>query len=425
MNPSSQIKNVLKQKLKYENPVQDNISHESILVSDKPDILSIKQEPTPKTLSMLSFLTNSTRTPKMDISTNNNYYYYPIDFLDKNIDSLNSNDIDTVNLCIYTVNTQATQPFILYLLNKYNDEIFWPNFSPQSDILVESNTRIDTLGLSDETELQGFIKENNQIYLFYKTTDNFEYSYNYEYSTTFWWVSMYEILFSRKLLYFTVDNSVYNLFIKEPRLQYLLNKENLYYQVPIVAFNGSHANGIDYQIKIGLMKGRINRASQGPYYYFANYMRAAKFGAYNVVGGYKEYEIGGDIITDNEFGRYKRGGIIRFIVFPGKEKVVFNREWDKPNPQIESDRNLEFSKKKIYDTTGLWTEQYNSVLVGPIEISKNQLLHNGTSLTVQNFFQYKPLSYHYLDKNTVPEQYSPEIDERFWEPESSPYFRII
>ena len=130
------------------------------------------------------------------------------------------------------------------------------------------------------------------------------------------------------------------------------------------------------------------------------------------MGGYKEQEIGGELITDNEFGRYIRGGVIRFVVYPGKSKVVMNRDWDPENEQRKSDFTASKEKNKIYDTKGEWVKEYDSVIVGPIKVD-NKILHNGTSLTVKSYYQYKSLSYHYLDKKTIPDQYTPDIDKNY------------
>ena len=222
---------------------------------------------------------------------------------------------------------------------------------------------------------------------------------------------MFEILFSRKIMYFKVETGVYDLFIKERRLQYLLDKNNLYYQIPLVMYNGVPSHKLDFYLEAGLLKASI-LASQGPYYYFANYLRAAKFGSWNVTGGYKEQEIGGELITDNEFGRYIKGGVIRFVVYPGKSKVVMNRDWDPENEQRKSDLTDSKERNKIYDTKGKWVKEYDSVIVGPIKVD-NKILHNGTSLTVKSYYQYKSLSYHYLDKKTIPDQYTPDIDKNY------------
>tara|TARA_B100000524_G_scaffold202805_1_gene105746 strand:+ start:1549 stop:2835 length:1287 start_codon:yes stop_codon:yes gene_type:complete len=427
MNPSSQIKQQLKDKLKF-----DSYKKEETLIESKESIslldsILTPSKPTPKTISILSLLEN-TKKKKYNNSSDNTFYNYPIDFLNKDINSLNIKKIESVNLCIFNVQTKCVNPFLIYLLNKQNDMFYWPSFKPQSTILNESNEKIEKLNLNSLSQFEGYIYSNNSVYMFYKIQDNFNYSYYYQKSSDFWWVSMYEILFSQQVLYFSIHKSIYNLFIKESRLQYLLDKKNLYIEIPIIGYNGSHIAGINYQIKIGLMKGSIQNSSQGPFFYFANYMRGAKFGAYNVVGGFKELEIGGDILTDNQFGRYKEGGIIRFVIFLGKQKVVFDRKWDKENKMTNEINGFKYGTKidikRIYDPLGSWIKEYNSVLVGPIEISKDTRIHNGSSITVKDYFQYQSLSCHYLDKKTIPEKYNPEIDRLFWKPELSEYFRI-
>lgn len=424
MNPSSQIKQELKSKLNFKtkNSKIEIKETNSIIDSVLPNLTS-----NPRTISILSLIENN-KDQKLDFSSSKDFYNYPIDFLDKNTDALSLEKIKKVNLCIFTVQTKCVNPFLLYLLNKQNDTFYWPNFNPQTNIFNESNEKVKDLNLSNKSEFVGFIKVKNEVFMFYKVNDNFEYSYKYENSSEFWWVSMYEIIFSKQILYFKIDKSVTRLFILENRLQYLLDKENLYYEIPIIGFNGSHSNGINYQIKIGLLKGSIENSSQGPFFYFANYMRSAKFGAYNVVGGYKELEVGGEVLTDNQYGRYKEGGIIRFVIFLGKQKVVFDRKWDKENKMIEDlstfKRGTKIDIKRIYDPLATWINTFNSVIVGPLQISKDTKLHNGTSITVIEYFQYQSLSYHYLDKNTIPEKYHFEIDEKFWEPNLSPYFKI-
>ena len=80
--------------------------------------------------------------------------------------------------------------------------------------------------------------------------------------------------------------------------------------------------------------------------------------------------------------------------------------------------------KKIYDTKGSWVKDYDSVLLGPLKIGNNKVIHNGTSLTVKSYYQYKSLSYHYLDKKTIPEQYTPDLDEKYYDLSDNKYFKI-
>ena len=424
MIPTSKIKQQLKKTMDFKR--ETPLAGKDIINTIKQDNILAPNNITPGSVSIMSFLQtkkDNTNTDKFISMQPIKYYYYPIEFLNKDIDKINMKG-KTVNICIYMVDTTTTKPFLTYLLNKLDNKFTWPFFQLKTNnIKKECETKLINLQILNNTQFKGYINFSNEIYMFYKIDDNFEYKKNIEDQTPFWFVTMYEILFARRILYYEIVSKVYNLFIKERRLQYLLDKKNLYYQIPLVLYNGAPSHKLDFYLKAGLLKASIT-ASQGPYYYFANYLRAAKFGSWNVVGGYKEEEKGGELITDNEFGRYIRGGIIRFIVYPGKQKVVLNRSWDKENPQIKRDLEMDNIKKKIYDTKSSWIKEYDSVLLGPLETAPNQKIHNGISLTVKSYYQYKSLSYHYLDKKSIPQKYTPDIDKDYWNINKNKYFKI-
>ncbi len=410
MIPASKIKNQLKRKIKLEKPVKrDDENNSSGNNKDNSSILS--DSLTPSSVSILSLLEKRSTQRKeiVENMTPVKYYHYPIDFLDKDIENIKNGR--KVNLCIFTVSTEISKPYILYLLYNNDKKFFWPSFKSTKNIKNECEEKLINLNILNDCEFSGYITKNNEEYIFYKLKDNFDYDQYLKSTTPFWFVSMFEILFTRKVLYFDIDSEVYNIFIHDRRLQYLLDKSNLYYKLPVVLYNGAPSHKLDFYLEAGLLKGSI-MGSQGPFYYFANYMRAAKFAAWNVTGGYKEQEIAGELITDNEFGRYIKGGIIRYIVYPGKTKAVLNRPWDPENNQVIQDKHMSKEKKKVYDTKAGWTKEYESVLVGEIDVDGKRL-HNGTSITVKDYYQYKSISYHYLDKKTVPQQYSPEIDENY------------
>jgi len=424
MNPNCKIKQELKQRLQFtENKDLDNLQSKS--PKKTPVSKSILDEESASEHTLPPISSTEINTPSKLYATTHtpsSFYHYPIDFLNKNIDDINYSDITRVNICIFTVCTDGMSPFLLYLLNKHDDNMLWPHFTPTYNIDVESKSKLTDLNIEDQTEFKGYIHRDDTVYMFYQIQDNFKHRMLCNEKEPFWWASIYEILFSRTLLYFVVSPSVYNLFIEETRLQHLLDEKNLPHETPIVAYNGYNDNELEYSLRVGVFKGNPAIASHGPFYYFTNYMRAAKFGAYNVLEGYSEKEIGGEIITDNEYGRYTRGGIIRYIIFPGRQKIMFNRPWDKNNANNES---IPPYKKKLYNTEGNWAKDYDSVILGPVEISPGKLIHNGSSFILSNFYQYKAITYHYLDKSSIPEQYLPKLDEEFWNvnPEQQ-YFKI-
>tara|TARA_B100000963_G_scaffold262441_1_gene230598 strand:- start:8494 stop:9780 length:1287 start_codon:yes stop_codon:yes gene_type:complete len=415
MIPNSKIKNELKQKMNFS---QAKSKKSDLAGSIKSSVNSIKknvlapERVTPGSVSVMTFLKTKTKERKkseFESMKPIKYYYYPIEFLNKDIENISLGK--KINMCIFTVNTEISKPFLMFLLSNRNGHFSWPQFTSKKNVKSECNDKLINLQILNDVEFSGYVEKNNEFYVFYKLIDNFDYDQNIKSTTPFWFVTMFEILFSRKVIYFKIESSVYNIFIKERRLQYLLDKNNLYYQIPLVMYNGVPSHKLDFYLEAGLLKASI-LASQGPYYYFANYLRAAKFGSWNVIGGYKEQDIAGELITDNEFGRYIKGGVIRFVVYPGKSKVVMNKDWDSENEQRKGHESNSKEQNKIYDTKGNWTKEYDSVILGPIKVD-NKILHNGTSLTVKNYYQYKSLSYHYLDKKSIPEQYTPDIDKNY------------
>ena len=58
----------------------------------------------------------------------------------------------------------------------------------------------------NDSEFSGYIEKDNQIYVFYKLKDNFDYDQNIKSTTPFWFATMFEILFSRKIMYFKIDD---------------------------------------------------------------------------------------------------------------------------------------------------------------------------------------------------------------------------
>ena len=188
----------------------------------------------------------------------------------------------------------------MFLLHN-NNEVLIGLILHQKNVKSECEDKLINLQILNDTEFSGYIEKDDEIFVFYNLIDNFDYNQNIKSTTPFWFASMFEILFSRRVLYYA-ESSVYSVFIKERRLQYLLDKNNLYYQIPLIMFNGVPSHKLDFYLQAGLLKASISVSR--PYYYFANYLRAAKFASWNVMGGYKEQE-SGEIITDNEFGRYK------------------------------------------------------------------------------------------------------------------------
>jgi hypothetical protein len=128
----------------------------------------------------------------------------------------------------------------------------------------------------------------------------------------------------------------------------------------------------------------------GPYYYFKNY--------------YNAFEEAGSLITDN-----KKMGLVRFAVFTGNVKYIENY----PNDPVDEseikkqrlqdanlDQNIERLTMRISDHDGKWAENYDSAYLGNVELDDGNYL-NKQIIVVKEYDQEMPLSYHYINKNTL------------------------
>ena len=121
MIPSSKIKNDLKQKMRFS---QVKSKESDLAGSIKTQVESVKdnilapERATPGSVSIMSFLKTKTNDKKkQDFESMNpiKYYYYPIEFLDKDIESIQLGK--KINISIYTVNTEISKPFLMFMLN--------------------------------------------------------------------------------------------------------------------------------------------------------------------------------------------------------------------------------------------------------------------------------------------------------------------
>jgi hypothetical protein len=182
-----------------------------------------------------------------------------------------------------------------------------------------------------------------------------------------------------------------------------LDNKNIKIPIPMIYYNGTNSNFLSWMITMGIKKSDPLKASFGPYYYITTYERSLKFGAWNVSGGYKSFELNNELLTDNEYGRWKDGGIVRFLVFPKTNKIILNREYDKINKQIS--KNIPDEKLKIYDTNGTWSRNFDSIFASELLLDNNKILHIGCTIGLKYTEQLYPLSYHWIDKKTVPNKY--------------------
>ena len=119
----------------------------------------------------------------------------------------------------------------------------------------------------------------------------------------------------------------------------------------------------------GLRKFRRN--TFGPFYYFSSYNAAIRYSAWT--RDYKPFQISGKNLTNSE-GRWKSSGIIRFVLFLGKTKVMLNHPDDVKNKIAQVS-----IYKNILDPASNWSNRYDSVYVGRAKLQNGfvvRSIHN-------------------------------------------------
>lgn len=157
------------------------------------------------------------------------------------------------NLLLHVIE-KGDNPFVYYLMNKINDIITLPsiylkNMKTAEDFMREKFEKT-------KYAYKGCIYHNNENYLLYeiKLADS---EIIPIYKNDSWWkVLPFEIIYSKKVIDFKVDDSTTHFFMNYPNLLYLFNDQHKY-EVPIVAYIGtgeSHLNNfilMDQQYKNG------------------------------------------------------------------------------------------------------------------------------------------------------------------------------
>ena len=310
---------------------------------------------------------------------------------------------DNIRICAYHVNNEGKYPFLRFLLTStlYNNTLTLPHL-PLFNNLDTDNliiyTKMYLSGLlmindpekfTEELEFDGFYDYNNVLYVFVNITKcNVKIDDTYK-SNHLWLTMVDEIVNYKHVCNIKIDPNVVDLFTYNDFLCFLLDDANNSYETPVTCYVGKPESKLNFTFIFGEIKKDKNEML-GPYYYFKDFYLAFK-----------------DAIllkTDNT-----KSGLVRFSIFVGNTKYIQNNKSD-PNDESEIkiqrfndeslDQNMERLTMRISDHDGNWTQNYDSVYLGEVELD-NGILLDRPILVVKEYKQQIPLSYHFIDKRTV------------------------
>jgi len=340
----------------------------------------------------------------------NEYYKYKgLQFLKDRFDK-NTNLYDNIHICAYDVNNQGKYPFQRFLLinTEQNKTLNFPTVTTNKlkkqfnntniNSNINSNTYTDEfinfvkvslfglfqLYIHDFAEFNsglsfnGFYEYENNLYLFFDVTNcNIKINDIYR-ANTLWFVTIEEIMNIKYLCDIPIAEHITDFFIQNNNFCFLLDQNNNNYEIPIVGYVGKPENKLQFTFIFGETRDYSN-GMFGPYYYFTNFHNALKEGLISKTHHITDNII--DLSLIDEHGYYINGGIVRFAIFTGLTKIVENNIVDAiDNSAIKQqrlqnkrlDQNFERLTMRISDYDGKWTENYDSIILGKIE------LDNGT-----------------------------------------------
>jgi hypothetical protein len=361
------------------------------------------------------------------VEQSDNYEYDFLSFLnnDPNI-FYDTDEYSDILLCVYSVDNRGKYPFLKYLLmNSGYNTLMLPripiyNSLNKNNLISYSKLFLSGLLLVDNFEefnnsaiFNGFYVFENKLYLFYDITKCNNIMLNETYSNSNLKFGLIdEITNTMNICHIPIDYETTKFFILNEQCNYLQDKNGHAYEIPIVGYVGKQTEQkLNFTLTFG-ETAKDKTSILGPYFYFTSFNRSIRQGGWSP--NFKPEKKFDNLITDNEFGRYIKGGIVRFALFTGKTKYTENFPNDRydesliKRERLEDEtlnRKYEILTLRISDHDGLWTHNYDSVYLGKIELDDGSFLEDAPIIVLKDYNQQIPLTYHYIDKKKLGDMY--------------------
>ena len=326
---------------------------------------------------------------------NNNFHYHGLNYLNTNIHDIFEEITvgDTVHVCAYNIHSSGKIPYLQYFLYKHHEiknpsithKFNFPKFiyNNQIELLTKCMTTIQILSSSfykePSFELKGYLKYNNQYYVFYDCSNLIIDTLKMTKSNDLWLAVIDEIINYQNICGFEIEPNVIDFFHSFYDLNYLINDIKVPYEMPKIAYSICENKKINFVSTFGIS---IKNDLFGNYYYFTDYNSAIQQ------------------INKNEIY-----GLIRCILFLGNIKYITNEnEYDDSDiakKMIEDNVSEDYTSEnfikakmlsKISDWDSKWILNYDSVYIGKYMFDNGSIFEKGPLWVVKNLNQYHILS---------------------------------
>ena len=168
------------------------------------------------------------------------------------------------NFLLYVIE-KGDNPYIYYLMNKINDIITLPTLYIKN--IQQAYEFMKNKFEKSKYQYKGCIEHNNENYLLFEM-NLFDSGMIPIYNKDSWWkVLPFEIIYSKKVLNYKMDQLCSSFFMNKLNLLYLFNKTHKY-EVPIVAYIGTGISLLNNHI---ILEEHIKTGKYGKGFYFSSF----------------------------------------------------------------------------------------------------------------------------------------------------------
>jgi hypothetical protein len=300
-----------------------------------------------------------------------------------------------IKIVIYHINNFNSVPFILYLLYKFNldedplEHLSLLEIQPgEKDLKTFSKNIVKEIIFKDYTQkpkYKGYREYKNYNYLFFEYSPKKDEVIGLVNRDTNWiWTVVDEIINLKTVLNFPIKDTTCDFFINNLDLISIYTKDKITtFETPVIAYHGNYYKKIHFIYVFGISRSSRN-SSLGPFYYFASYASAV---SYAIFANENDPTVIDEKSIIDENGKYEKGGLVRFVVFTGKTKII-----DENNANKTIIKNVPMSS---------WSMNYNSAFIGKYSIYNNKkILNVQPKFAIKQYEQQVSLTYHYINTST-------------------------
>ena len=308
-----------------------------------------------------------------------------------------------MQICVFHIKYFGIKPVLLFNLYNRTNVLEWPTISPGKmnyDEIVEKIKKYFKNGGSLIT-YEGVFSHDGKNQIWFRYSDKNDIAQLCSYSDKYVWCLCSEIVNEKKYLNIDIHDNVVSFFLDNPDFLYIKDPIGNIHATPIVGYYGNSSKSIAYTAVFGRTRSAQRR--YGSFYYFGTYAEGMRYAVWTM--NYKPLIVSNKSITVDKKGRYERGGLVRFILFMNNVNAFLDRESDPIidiNETYDNDdaqaKFVRSNTQKVRDTTGKWSENYDTIFNGRIYKKKGDKdVDLKPLIVVKKYDQQIPLTYYYVD----------------------------